>query len=212
MRGLLFTFGSAISLLVCVATVKLWLRSYGISDQFWWGRISHGPDGQDDSSFYLTSDRGGVCIARYGSRYPQDLLELAPNNRRPEGPYRGRRSWMSSGMYPYQGNRVGAPVAFRGAGFELTTGWRPNANDRYRRHTAALVVPFWAITLLTAIAPALFFLRLLRRRTLPAGARPCPRCKYDLRASSGRCPECGMPIEPEHASPKGPEIPGSQTA
>jgi hypothetical protein len=192
-RRRLWLFFSALSLLLCVATIKLWLRSYGTQDQFWWGRVTQGPEGQDDVSLYMGCDRGGLYIARWGSRFPQDLLKAHPNNLRPAGPYRGRRSRDSSGIYPYQGRRTGAPVAFRVAGFEVTTGLRPSPRDPFRRHTLALVVPLWAVTLLTALASMPFLVRLLRRHTPPTGAQPCPHCGYDLRATPDRCPECGRP-------------------
>lgn len=53
-----------------------------------------------------------------------------------------------------------------------------------------LLVPCWVIFLATALAPTVMLHASLRRRhRLKAGL--CLRCGYDLRASAGRCPECG---------------------
>ena len=60
-------------------------------------------------------------------------------------------------------------------------------------------VPWWAVVLVTAAGPAAWatsFLR-RRRRRLRELARLCPSCGYDLRASPGRCPECGMVVPDE---------------
>jgi hypothetical protein len=51
-------------------------------------------------------------------------------------------------------------------------------------------IPYWAIALATSAAPAAAVRRawLRRRQTL---RNLCVNCGYDLRATPGRCPECG---------------------
>jgi hypothetical protein len=62
----------------------------------------------------------------------------------------------------------------------------------YGRGTV-LVVPFSPLALMTAVLPGLYIaLRALerwRRRARMPGLCAC--CGYDLRATPGRCPECG---------------------
>jgi hypothetical protein len=56
----------------------------------------------------------------------------------------------------------------------------------------AVVVPTWMVAGLTAALPALWLAgRWCRRHRERAGF--CASCGYDLRASPGRCPECGTP-------------------
>ena len=68
-----------------------------------------------------------------------------------------------------------------------------------------IVIPWWAPTLLFAIAPA-FWLAHYRRHRRRTRAGLCPKCGYDLRASSERCPECGTAIDARrvHQTPTAP--------
>jgi hypothetical protein len=54
---------------------------------------------------------------------------------------------------------------------------------------ASFTTPLWIPTVLTAIAPTLWFMRRRSRRRRRPGL--CPQCGYDLRATPGQCPECG---------------------
>ena len=49
-------------------------------------------------------------------------------------------------------------------------------------------------------AIAILFLRPRWRAELADGVPYCPACGYDLRASTGRCPECGLPFEEDKAT------------
>jgi len=55
----------------------------------------------------------------------------------------------------------------------------------------ACTVPIWAIFFPPIILPTFKLNTLLRRRRRIADGK-CVRCGYDLRASLGRCPECGL--------------------
>src|SRR5687768_10578692 len=57
-----------------------------------------------------------------------------------------------------------------------------------------LLFPHWAVAIPLFIAPAAALWR-ARRRRQRVRAGLCGACGYDVRASTGRCPECGATIE-----------------
>ena len=80
-------------------------------------------------------------------------------------------------------------VFTRRLGFSLDqfpVGHTADPNCRIR----LLLVPYWFITAAAAVPPALWAARRWRqhRRSILG---MCLSCGYDLRATAGRCPECG---------------------
>ena len=53
-----------------------------------------------------------------------------------------------------------------------------------------VLIPFWSALLLSASAPALWLWHQVRHKRCVRRGH-CPACGYDLRATPGRCPECG---------------------
>jgi hypothetical protein len=59
-----------------------------------------------------------------------------------------------------------------------------------------LYVPLWPLAAVTAVLPATWLYRRRRRQRRRRRGR-CPNCGYDLRANvSGVCPECGRGVTP----------------
>jgi hypothetical protein len=58
-------------------------------------------------------------------------------------------------------------------------------------NATTLIIPLWLVMLPCAVAPIARLRAIIRiRRRVKRGL--CPRCGYDLRATPGECPECGM--------------------
>jgi hypothetical protein len=91
-----------------------------------------------------------------------------------------KRSWTKSPL-------VQIPDAQQGGllGFRIAARHRPDGYASY-----VLMLPYWLLILLSAAAPTRAVLR-WRRRQIRLASGLCAACGYDLRGSSGRCPECG---------------------
>ena len=57
-------------------------------------------------------------------------------------------------------------------------------------------IPWWSLTLLSALAFVAIGVRTLRQRRRVRAGR-CVNCGYDLRATPAKCPECGDTPEPQ---------------
>ena len=98
----------------------------------------------------------------------------------------------------------GFPHMLGFAGFAVA--WEPYEHFPGRPKRMVLV-PAWGAATLTLLPPAAWLYAWSRRRRRRHRRENglCPICGYDLRASPGRCPECGAEAIPsvsdvEHAS------------
>ncbi|MDB5293312.1 MAG: hypothetical protein JWL69_4553 [Phycisphaerales bacterium] len=150
MKRLGFTIFCALSLLLCVATCVLWVRSYrptvraGDADAL---DLTHA-----EPYYWIIANRGRFTFCR---QMGKDWDQPKP--------------------------------VFRLLGIEFAGSWVGKSS------LVNLFIPFWMLAGLTAL-PSLVSLRgwvKLRARRGRERAGCCANCGYDLRASPGRCPECG---------------------
>jgi hypothetical protein len=204
MRRRLFAVASAISLLLCLATVGLWVRSYYVFE-----------------NWTLTAGRRYIlqsCLGELSFSVQQQIVAWVdglPDNYEVFAPYAARTghpepfaaSWHLSHqrdleqMWVYPRTRAGfccgkqpesfntevlerdAPSGFPTCIFKVPV-------SRF------LVVPYWFLFAVTAPLPIIkagrWGVGAWRRRSLRGF---CPHCSYSLTGNtSGVCPECGTPV------------------
>ena len=169
MKRPLLNLLAALSLLLCVGTALLWVRSYRGCDALLVPR-------RPGDRVCVTSEFGVVVVEVEGALrgVPQTGWEYfaSPLPRR----------W---------------PVR-RSAGFEVYRGSVAHYVRLPPTPLHGVTVPHWFLLIATAILPAWRYERWRRRSRAAARAASglCPRCGYDLRATPGRCPECGTQCGP----------------
>ena len=184
MRPGLFTLSWSLSLLVLVAICSMWARSYWVGDAMEWRRVTR--DEREIYSWYLLlgSGRGGVGLSRDAEDYDAASATLRDIGSR----------WS---FVEWRRGRPNYPQAVFHAGAGMPV---PAFALRWRGPLRReLIVPYWVIALIFALAPAFQLRRVLRersRRHRQAAGR-CTACGYDLRATPERCPECGA-AAPQH--------------
>jgi hypothetical protein len=166
---------AVLSLVLCVATVVLWVRSYYHTDmvsRIWpyWG-VS------------VDTGKGGVCIVLCRQSFePNHIIpELAGTHWWTSAPSDVRPAWQRGGFAYYHFLKI----------------W-----GRYSYDQWDFAGPYWLPTAVGAILP-LYALRRLRKR-IRQKIGHCLSCGYNLTGNvSGVCPECGTPISNKDTTVKG---------
>ena len=165
-----------VSLVVCAAAVAAWTRSYRVLET-----IVYQPG---TTGYSIASSHGRVLlkVLRHDGPGSKPWRHYAVDGRyayyvmsRPEAEYPGGFGWESG----------------------LTRGRLDETGTIRRLPYTSLIVPHWLLVVCSAALPlsrTAMVLRRMRRR--PPGH--CRHCGYDLRATPGRCPECGTiaPVAP----------------
>lgn len=188
MKRWLLSALTALSGLMLVTSVVFWLRSYFVGEVLY--AYSVRPPSGCTTTVNLGSRRGGLYYT-YGVARFRSLAHVSPE-------FKWGRERVDAAVYPDLTAVANRPVFdVGGFGFvsERVQDAAPVSDDYPTESTQfGLVVPYWARTLAAAVPTTLLTARWRRqaRRRFRLRHQLCPRCGYDLRASSaGRCPECG---------------------
>ena len=185
-----FRFAVALSSVLFVATSALWVRSGEVSD---FGIYANWDvSSRFYSSWKFDSGRGRVWIGHVEAFVPQgtDYAHIpiwGPALANPDGHLHVESD---PEILPYEWGLVDFSYDLAGGGRSSEA---RNAGVRW-----SVDLPLWPLMFLAVILPAKWLWdavrRYIRRRSIKAGL--CPSCGYDLRATPGRCPECGaVPTE-----------------
>jgi hypothetical protein len=169
----LVTLAAVVSLLLSIATVVLWMRSYFIADGWW--------DSREDRLVVAGTQQGAIFLdhATLNSgpaATPMGIhrfkWKVSPGSGTPAPDPGVVREWTFLGFHWFisEGGSGPAPGGF----FTTPPRWQVR-------------VPLWFIATLFALFP----LRWMIRARCAAGPGRCTSCGYDLRATPDRCPECG---------------------
>lgn len=176
MRQRLYCAWVALSVLLFVTTAILWLRCIGLDS--------------DRLSFTWTS-RFCALLSVNGRIYAG--VAWGPLSEPSAYPRLGYQRAINlddtsdAGIFPFLMGRDGHQFA--------ATGVASSSDFQFVNpdlKVIEIMVPHWAVLFLAAVLPVLLSVQLIGTNRFRSGH--CRNCRYDLRASPIRCPECGRPI------------------
>src|SRR5689334_12675489 len=174
------------SLLLCLTTITVWVRSYWIGDSLNLAFTLFG-NSLKSRDVWAATGRGGLivdteCVEAWSKGVPVP---------RPQSPNTYTYG-TNPPVYPFLVNPLGVRVhQVRFAGFGFTSYQAPAVGDADESGLITsiyIITPLWFLSTLFAILPVRWFW--LHRQSRASKGR-CPTCGYDLRATPERCPECG---------------------
>jgi hypothetical protein len=184
-RRRLFNLAAAVSLVLCVATAALWVRSYQSQGWVKWKRCG-------------SSHCYGLLFGSYPGRLAIEI-EWQAADARPLQRWGAIRPPMSAepGYRSWSGDTPASTDTYDT--YAMTLPQRPDLRQFagiawYADHSYTsswnLLVPHRYVMLAAAALP-LHWLWLACQATRRVRGNACVVCGYDLRATPDRCPECG---------------------
>jgi hypothetical protein len=175
----LFTLASALSLLLCAATVVLWVFSHRARTE-----LEFGWRGQKCAVF---ADRGNIGV----DNWPEIREYALSRNRRGNTLLLELRSRNSH--YPQRPEDMAKVEQVRAKINALNAEVSPAyISNRFR---------YWAIPFCFMVLPYVWIIN-FRRRQIRLRVGLCPKCRYNLTGNTtGICPECGTAISRKVQSP-----------
>jgi hypothetical protein len=197
----LLNLAAVLSLMLCLATAGVWVRSSYTHDRWTrgFGYVA------DDGSMRMTTDEAVIANGTVKiSRFQRDPPPRMGNRRRPPGVLTAplQYSQPQRGVGSFDTRRP--DLRLRGwAGFQFA---RPvNSPPFYYADGFGIAFPVWAVTIAFAVVPTLRIPSVWRRARAARWRRTsrCAHCGYDVRATPDRCPECGAVAATAGASRSG---------
>jgi hypothetical protein len=190
----LFTVCSAVSLLLCVASVALWVRSYANTRFVRWVQVRH-----VDGTGAVVRDRallvmsGVFCFEDIEATIPPDASAMAQRFLVTMESLAQTHPASYGGVSPASS----PPNLTRHRVLELGIARHGVLASQYGTSRMTVLRGWLPPAVFSALPCAWAVGRLKRRaaRRRMAGGL-CGHCGYDLRASPGRCPECGTTVIP----------------
>jgi hypothetical protein len=192
MKRRLFSLASLLSLLLCVATVVLWVRSYWTSYQFRFRSLSHTEKFQFRRGLV---SQGRIVLIWTNTDIREGHAMAFVSRARQEDPS-FRLGWRFESGENVAYSRPKALIHLLWT-WSWNSGTLPTPRDdpdSLRIRVGNTFFPIWPLTVIFAAGPLIKFVWNWRRHHGNAGH--CHACGYNLTGNtSGVCPECGTTAE-----------------
>jgi hypothetical protein len=167
-----------VSLVLCVAAVALWVRSYRAADRLY--DVRSGAGGRYLGTDFIVAWRGRLI-------FTSGRLDEPAGG--PDGANPHRLGYQTMPLDAVQ-DPTGTPAVVTWAGFgsgryPYGLGLGPSGTMR------VVVVPLYSVTFALAVLALWQARAWLGRQRARRAMGLCPACGYELRATPDRCPECG---------------------